>query len=40
MVAVSIFQDAGQPGDLDPIPVFSVMGNVAMHPAITLLDYP
>jgi tRNA uridine 5-carboxymethylaminomethyl modification enzyme len=21
-----------QPGDLDPIPVFSVMGNVAMHP--------
>ncbi|KAF3996957.1 tRNA uridine-5-carboxymethylaminomethyl(34) synthesis enzyme MnmG [Glaciimonas immobilis] len=22
-----------QPGDLDPIPVFSVMGNVAMHPA-------
>jgi len=23
---------AEQPGDLDPIPVFSVMGNVAMHP--------
>lgn len=22
-----------QPGDLDPVPVFSVMGNVAMHPA-------
>ena len=22
-----------QPGDLDPIPVFSVMGNVGMHPA-------
>ncbi|MFP3334659.1 FAD-dependent oxidoreductase, partial [Pseudomonas sp. SIMBA_064] len=21
-----------QPGDLDPIPVFSYMGNVAMHP--------
>lgn len=23
---------AEQPGDLDPVPVFSVMGNVAMHP--------
>src|SRR5437660_2347013 len=22
-----------QPGDLDPVPVFSVMGNAAMHPA-------
>lgn len=22
----------GQPGDLDPVPVFSVMGNTAMHP--------
>lgn len=26
----SVMQE--QPGDLDPIPVFSVMGNVAMHP--------
>lgn len=26
----SVLQE--QPGDLDPIPVFSVMGNVAMHP--------
>ncbi len=27
----SVMQE--QPGDLDPVPVFSVMGNVAMHPA-------
>ena len=27
----SVLQE--QPGDLDPIPVFSVMGNAAMHPA-------
>lgn len=27
----SVMQE--QPGDLDPVPVFSVMGNTAMHPA-------
>lgn len=30
-----------QPGDLDPIPVFSFMGSAALHPpAIAVLDHP
>lgn len=30
--SIDFSQMEQQPGDLDPIPVFSVMGNVAMHP--------
>ncbi|HZX28053.1 MAG TPA: tRNA uridine-5-carboxymethylaminomethyl(34) synthesis enzyme MnmG [Telluria sp.] len=30
--SIDFSQMTEQPGDLDPIPVFSVMGNVAMHP--------
>ncbi|MBI3713091.1 MAG: tRNA uridine-5-carboxymethylaminomethyl(34) synthesis enzyme MnmG [Burkholderiales bacterium] len=30
--SIDFSQMQEQPGDLDPIPVFSVMGNVAMHP--------
>lgn len=30
--SIDFSQMEEQPGDLDPIPVFSVMGNVAMHP--------
>ena len=30
-IDLSVMQE--QPGDLDPVPVFSVMGNAAMHPA-------
>lgn len=31
--SIDFSQMQEQPGDLDPIPVFSVMGNVAMHPS-------
>src|SRR5471032_1116692 len=30
--SIDFSQMAEQPGDLDPVPVFSVMGNAAMHP--------
>jgi len=30
--SIDFTQMAEQPGDLDPVPVFSVMGNTAMHP--------
>jgi tRNA uridine 5-carboxymethylaminomethyl modification enzyme len=30
--SIDFAQLAEQPGDLDPVPVFSVMGNAAMHP--------